>query len=77
MPCYTIIDTKKNTEYEVVCSWDELQHMLKSADWLKQGLSTPRTVSMVNSTIGRTSEDWRSLLKKVKKEAGSKGNINV
>jgi hypothetical protein len=51
--------------------------MLKAADWLKQGLSTPRTVSMVNSTIGRTSEDWRSLLKKVKKESGSKANINV
>ena len=77
MPTYNVIDKKKNKEYEVICSWNELQHMLSASADLKQGLSTPHTVSMVNSTIGRTSGDWRDLMKKVKKESGKGNTINA
>ena len=77
MPTYTIIDSKNDKEYEVFCSWDELQHMLSASGDLKQGLQTPHSVSMVNSTIGRTSGDWRDLMKKVKKESGKGNTINA
>mgnify|MGYP003305789852 FL=1 len=31
MPYYTITNTKSGQSHEVLCSWDELQHLLKLA----------------------------------------------
>lgn len=77
MPRYTIIDTSDNTEYEIQCSWDELQEILEENSNLKQGLSTPNFVTQTGNTISRTSGDWRDLLKKVKKGSGKGNTINV
>jgi hypothetical protein len=77
MPTYTVIDTKKDKEYEVICSWDELQHILSASPELKQGLSTPMSVSMTGNTVSKTSGDWRDYLKKVKKESGKGNSINI
>jgi hypothetical protein len=77
MPRYTIIDTSNDTEYEVQCSWDELQIVLNENTNLKQGLSTPNFVTHTGNTISKTSTDWRDLLKKVKKGSGRGNTINV
>ena len=77
MPRYTIIDTSDNTEYEIQCSWDELQEILEENSNLKQGLSTPNFVTQTGNTVSRTSGDWRDLLKKVKKGSGKGNTINV
>lgn len=77
MPRYTIIDTNDDTQYEVQCSWDELQVVLSENKNLKQGLSTPNFVTQTGNTISRTSGDWRDLLKKVKKGSGRGNTINV
>tara|TARA_R110000868_G_scaffold105345_2_gene289669 strand:+ start:1340 stop:1573 length:234 start_codon:yes stop_codon:yes gene_type:complete len=77
MPTYTIKDTKENQEWEIICSWNELQEMLYKNSNLKQGLQTPVSVSMTGSTVSRTSGDWRDLLKKVKKESGKGNSINI
>ena len=77
MPRYTIIDTSDNTEWEIQCSWDELQEILEENSNLKQGLSTPNFVTQTGNTISRTSTDWRDLLKKVKKGSGKGNTINV
>jgi hypothetical protein len=67
MPTYTVIDTKKDKEYEVICSWDELQHIISSSPDLKQGLATPMSVSMTGNTVSKTSGDWRDYTEKSKK----------
>lgn len=77
MPRYTIQDTKNNEEWEVQCTWDELQEVLKANPDFKQGLSTPNFVTQTGNTISRTSGDWRDLLKKVKKGSGRGNTINV
>lgn len=77
MPRYTIIDTSDNTEWEIQCSWDELQIVLSENSNLKQGLSTPNFVTQTGNTVSRTSTDWRDLLKKVKKGSGKGNTINV
>lgn len=77
MPRYTIIDTRDNTEWEIQCSWDELQTVLSENSNLKQGLSTPNFVTQTGNTISKTSTDWRDLLKKVKKGSGKGNTINV
>lgn len=77
MPSYTIKNTKDGDEWEVVCSWDELQTLLDASPDLVQGLSTPSFVTQTGSTISRTSTDWRDLLKKVKRESGRNDTINV
>jgi len=77
MPKYTIIDTSNNTEWEIQCSWDELQEILEENSNLKQGLSTPNFVTQTGNTVSRTSGDWRDLLKKVKKGSGKGNTINV
>lgn len=77
MPRYTIIDTSDDTEWEIQCSWDELQIVLSENSNLKQGLSTPNFVTQTGNTISKTSTDWRDLLKKVKKGSGKGNTINV
>jgi hypothetical protein len=77
MPRYTIIDTSDDTEYEIQCSWDELQIVLNENSNLKQGLSTPNFVTQTGNTVSKTSTDWRDLLKKVKKGSGRGNTINV
>jgi hypothetical protein len=77
MPTYTIKDVKENQEWEVICSWNELQEILDTSPNLKQGLSTPVSVSMTGNTVSRTSGDWRDYLKKVKKESGKGDTINI
>ena len=77
MPRYTIIDTSDDTEYEIQCSWDELQIVLNKNPNLKQGLSTPNFVTQTGNTVSKTSTDWRDLLKKVKKGSGRGNTINV
>lgn len=77
MPRYTIIDTKEQQEWEIQCTWDELQTILNDNPEFKQGLSTPSFVTQTGNTISRTSGDWRDLLKKVKKGSGKGNSINV
>jgi hypothetical protein len=77
MPRYTIIDISDDTEWEIQCSWDELQIVLSENSNLKQGLSTPNFVTQTGNTISKTSTDWRDLLKKVKKGSGKGNTINV
>jgi hypothetical protein len=77
MPTYTIKDIKENQEWEVICSWNELQEILDTNPNLKQELATPMSVSMTGNTVSRTSGDWRDYLKKVKKESGKGDTINI
>ena len=77
MHTYTIKDVKENQEWEVICSWNELQQILDADQNLKQGLATPMTVGQTGNVVSKTSGDWRDYLKKVKKESGKGNTINI
>jgi hypothetical protein len=77
MPKYTIINKDTEEEWEVQCSWDELQTMLGENPEYKQGLSTPNFITQPGSTVSRTSGDWRDHLKRMKKHSGRNNSINV
>jgi hypothetical protein len=77
MPKYTIINKDTEEEWEVQCSWDELQAMLSENPGYKQGLSTPNFITQPGSTISKTSGDWRDHLKRMKKHSGKNNSINV
>ena len=44
MPTYTITDKKKKKKFDVFCSWDRLQELLKeNKNWVK-GITAPAIV---------------------------------
>jgi hypothetical protein len=77
MPLYRLKDTKNNTEFDIVCSWDELQTMLNEQPELKQMLSTPKIVSGTGSVLRKTDDGWKENLKRIKDGSGSSNTIKL
>ena len=51
--------------------------MLKEDETLSHVIQAPNMVTMVGSTLGKTSEGWRDLLKSIKKGSGKENTINT
>lgn len=77
MPLYRLKDTKNNHEFDVVCSWDDLQIMLDEQPELKQLLSTPKIVSGTGSVLSKTDDGWKENLKRIKDGSGSGNTIKL
>ena len=78
MPTYTLKDIKTQEEYNVVCSYDELQEMLDVQPDLIKVLSTPSFVSSTKTHANaKTSDGWKDLLKKIDKGAGRQSKIKT
>jgi len=75
MPSYTIRNKITEEEWDVVCSWDELQEILQENSDLTQKVSSPKIVTMVGGTLSRTSGDWKNFLTKMKKSSGRNNTI--
>ena len=69
----------KNLETEevkdVILSFSERDEMLASGKY-EQMLATPKLVSSVQSTLSRTSGDWKNLMTKIKKGSGRGNTVN-
>ena len=79
MPVYTLKDLKSAEQWDVTCSWDELQMMLSEQPDVKQVLSAPKIVSsrMGNNDL-KVPDGFKDLLKnKVKKGSGKGNTVNV
>lgn len=76
MPTYGIRNKKTKEEYEVICSWNELQNILEDED-LEQMLSTPKFVTDSMSTLRRAGSNWQDLLGRIKKGSGKDNNIKL
>lgn len=79
MPVYTLKDLKSQNQWDVTCSWDELQTMLNEQPDVKQVLSAPKIVSsrMGNNDL-KVPDGFKDLLKnKVKKGSGKGNTVNV
>lgn len=78
MPTYTLKDTNTEETWDVICSWNELQEILKSRPELKQQLSTPAfSGSGTKDNVSKAGSNWRDLLGKIKKGSGKDNTIKV
>ena len=74
MPTYTMINNETGEEKEMVLSLSEREALLSTGEW-KQKLSTAKFISQKGSTLSKTSDGWKDVLKKVK--SGSAKNNTV
>jgi len=79
MPVYTLKDIESEEEWDVICSWDELQATINENPNFQQVLVPLKIISnrMGNSDM-KVPEGFKDLLKnKVKKGSGRGNTINV
>ena len=77
MPTYTLKNKETEEYFEMFCTYDDLQNILKEDKSLSHVIQAPNMVTMVGSTIGKTSDGWNDLLKSIKKGSGKGNTVNV
>jgi hypothetical protein len=78
MPTYTVKDIKTNSQWDVSCSYAELQQMLDNSPDLIKVLSTPNfSYSGVGSLLSKTDDGWKDRLKQIKDGSGKGNTIKV
>jgi|TARA_A100001391_G_C5017676_1_gene264958 hypothetical protein len=78
MPTYTVKDIKTNSQWDVNCSYAELQQMLDNSPDLIKVLSTPNfSYSGVGSLLSKTDDGWKDRLKQIKDGSGKGNTIKV
>ena len=77
MPTYTLRDIKNNNEWDVNCSYEELQTILNEMPDVIKVLSTPKIVSGVGSLQSKVPDGFKDKLKQIKKGSGQGNTIKV
>lgn len=78
MPTYTVKDVNNGTEQEMICSWNDLEKLLKENPNLKQVLSAPKIVSSVSGNRDlKVPEGFKDMQRQIKKGSGKGNTINV
>ena len=78
MPLYTVKDLKTNSQWDVTCSYDELQEMLDNSPDLIKVLSTPNfSYSGTKDNLSKSSDAWKDKLKQIKAGSGKGNTIKV
>ena len=65
MPTYTLKDTKTNSTWDVMCSWDELQETLNAMPELVHVLGMPKIVHERGTNL-KVDDGFREVISKVK-----------
>lgn len=79
MPVYTLRNSKTEEEWDVICSWDELQTTLSEQPDVSQVLQPLKIISnrMGNQDM-KVPDGFKDLLKnKIQKGSGKGNTINV
>ena len=76
MPVYTLKNTKTGKEWDITCSYQDLQFELKKKN-IEQVFKMPAMVGSTKSNLTRECGDWQDLLKNMKKKSGRGNSINV
>ena len=76
MPTYTLRDNKQDVTFDVLCSWNQLQTMLKENPDLEKMVSAPQIVSSVSGSL-KVPTGFKDLQKQIKKGSGRGNTINV
>lgn len=77
MPIYTLENIETGEKEEMFLKISEKEAMVESGEWKQVHDGVPAIVSQHGSTIGKTSGDWKDLLKATKKGSGRGNTINV
>lgn len=78
MPLYTFRNTKTDEVIEEIMTISAMEEFIADGEW-KQIIGAPNLVTHTGSIVSKTSEDWRSHLKSIKKRSGTrvKNSIHV
>lgn len=76
MPTYTLKDNKTNDQWDVVCSWDELQTILNEMDNVSQVMKAPLIVGGVRDVRSRVPDGFKDVLSRVKSGSAKNNTIN-
>ena len=77
MPTYTLKNIKDNIEWDVVCSYDELQDMLDHQPDVVRVLSTPKIVGGVGNLHSKTDDGWKETLSRIKAGSAKDNTIKI
>ena len=74
MPLYTLRDIKTQAEWDINCSYDELQEILDAQENIIRVITPPNfSTNGGRDVLSRTSDGWKDLMGRIKKGSG-KGN---
>lgn len=74
MPTYTMKNVQTGEVRDMILSFRERDELLQTNQY-EQLLSIPNFVTSLGGTLSKTSSDWRNLMTKIKKEAGSNNTV--
>ena len=77
MPAYTLKNIKDNIEFDVTCTYEELQVMLDERPDVGKVLKAPKIVSGIGSLINRTDDGWNERLGQIKAGSGKNNTIRT
>lgn len=79
MPLYTVKNTKTEDQWDVTCSYDELQKMLNHEPDLVKVVTVPNFSSSGGKTHmnSKTDDNWKDLLGRIKKGSGRGNTIKT
>lgn len=77
MPTYTVRSKSNSKEWDIQCSWDELQDYLDKHPDTEKVLSTPKIVTGVGSLHGKVPSGFKDKLNQIKKGSGRNNTIRT
>lgn len=77
MPTYTLRDIKTRQEWDIVCSYEELQRTLDELPDVIRVLSTPKIVTGVGSLHSKVPDGFKDKLNQIKKGSGQGNTIKT
>jgi hypothetical protein len=77
MPTYTLRDIKTQNQWDVVCSYEELQTILDEMPDVVKVLSTPKIVTGVGSLHSKVPDGFKDKLNQIKKGSGKSNTIKT
>jgi hypothetical protein len=77
MPTYTLRNIKTSNEWDVICSYDELQTILDETSDVVRVLSAPKIVTGVGTLHGKIPDGFKDKLNQIKKGSGRNNTIRT
>ncbi len=75
MPSYTMKSVETQEVKEMILSLKERDELLETGKWI-QMLSTANFISQSGSTLAKTSDGWKDILKTIKGGSGKSNTIH-
>lgn len=76
MPTYTLKDLKTLDEWDIICSYDELQTILNEMDNVSQVIKAPLIVGGVGDVKSKVPDGFKDVLSRVKSGSAKNNTIN-